>query len=223
MSLGTRIKSIRGKTSQKEFCSEFSITPNTLRGYETDSTPPNTDFIIAICGRYGLNPSWLLTGEGEMYKGTSPGKVTEGRKSAQDDFDYIPMAKATLSAGGGAFVLSEDFEGYYAFRKNWINSITTSKKDLVLLRVEGDSMHPTIQNKDTVMIDASRCQIKEGQIYALRADHTIMIKRLSFRLNDKIQIISDNKQAFEPYEVNVSDIHILGQVIFFSRVLIAEQ
>ena len=84
-------------------------------------------------------------------------------------------------------------------------------------------MHPTIQNKDTVMIDASRCQIKEGQIYALRADHTIMIKRLSFRLNDKIQIISDNKQAFEPYEVNVSDIHILGQVIFFSRVLIAEQ
>ena len=119
--------------------------------------------------------------------------------------------------------LSEDCEGYYAFRKTWVNRITSSKKNLVLLRVTGDSMDPTIKDRDTVMIDTGRCQIREGEIYAIRADQTIMIKRLSFRLNDKIQIISDNRKEFDPYEVSVSDIHILGQVIFFSRVLITEQ
>ena len=235
--IGNRLKILRGDLSRDVYAPKLGVSKNTIVNYETGKSAPDSTFLTKILDLHpDISPSWLLTGKGSTHTGIRnnqellPKRTNElvfpdiHHLEAPDpkEFDYIPMAKATLSAGGGAFVVSEEFEGYYAFRKSWINAITTSKNNLVLLRVDGDSMDPTIQDRDTVMIDMSRRQIIEGKIFALRADNTIMIKRLSFRLNEKIQIISDNKRDFEPYEVNISDIHILGQVIFFSRVLIAE-
>lgn len=72
------------------------------------------------------------------------------------------------------------------------------------------------------MIDTGRKDVKEGEIFAIRFDNTIMIKRISFRPGDKLQIISDNRMEYQPYEADIKDIHIIGQVIFFSRLLINE-
>jgi len=132
-------------------------------------------------------------------------------------FDYVPMAETQLSAGGGAFVLSEEIVGYYAFRKSWLSRVASSTKNLVLMRVLGDSMSPTIQEDDTVLIDIGKKSIKEGMIYAIRFDSTVMIKRLTFRPGGKILIISDNRQEYEPYEAEMKDLHIIGQIIFFCR------
>lgn len=138
------------------------------------------------------------------------------------DFDYIPMVETKLSAGDGAFVESEGVESYYAFKKNWIQRVATNAKNLVLMRVIGDSMSPTIQARDTVMVDLERKDIREGEIFAIRFDHTVMIKRLAFRPGGKILIISDNRTEYEPYEMNGSELTVIGQVIFFSRVLVPE-
>ena len=137
-------------------------------------------------------------------------------------FDYVPMAEAQLSAGGGCFVLSEKIEGYYAFRKNWLSRVASSAKNLVLMRVQGGSMAPTIQDGDTVMIDTGRLSIKEGMLYALRFDSTIMIKRLSFRPEGRVLIISDNRSENDPYEADIKNINIIGQVIFFSRTFVQD-
>ncbi|BDD85970.1 repressor [Desulfofustis limnaeus] len=179
---------------------------------------------MVIAKETGYSIDWLLTGEGPPLREEAPTAPKSSIVSLPDqgDFDYIPMVEASLSAGGGAFVESEKVEGYYAFRKSWIKRVATSAKDLVLMRVIGDSMSPTIQARDTVMIDTARKQIKEGEIYAIRFDHTIMIKRLAFRPGGKILVISDNKKDYEPYEADTSDLNIIGQIIFFSRVFVTE-
>jgi phage repressor protein C with HTH and peptisase S24 domain len=244
MSLGKRIKNVRGNVSQKEFGAKFDVTPNTLRRYETDITSPTTDFVSAISEAHGINPMWMFTGEGPMRKEEKPviretitvledqpscfvdqmgqAVIPQWENPDHDMFDYIPMAETELSAGGGCFVISEEIEGYYAFRKSWVSSVASSKKNLVLMRIVGDSMAPTIQSKDTVLIDTGRISIKEGMIYALRFDNTVMIKRLAFRPGGKILIISDNRNEFDPYEVEQKDLIIIGQVIFFSRAFVDE-
>jgi phage repressor protein C with HTH and peptisase S24 domain len=148
--------------------------------------------------------------------------IPGGQDPDPEMFDYVPMAEATLSAGGGCFVLSEEMQGYYAFRKDWLSRVASSTKNLVLMRVQGRSMDPTIQDRDTVMIDTGRRDIKEGMIYALRTDSTIMIKRLSFRIGGRVLIISDNRAEYDPYEADTKDLHVIGQVIFFCRSFIPD-
>lgn len=219
-SIGERIKLVRGSTPRGEIAQFIGSHRNTIARYEAGLAYPSMDFMDAFCSYYKLHPAWFLTGEGPMYKGENQ-DTQKQQKDDESSFDFIPMVEAKLSAGGGAFVESEEVRGYYAFRKDWVRRIASGPKDMVLMRVTGDSMSPTIQARDTVMIDTGRKDIKEGEIYAIRFDNTIMIKRLSFRPGDKLQIISDNKE-YQPYEADIKDIHIIGQVVFFSRVLIHE-
>ena len=131
-----------------------------------------------------------------------------------EQFNCIPMAEAELSAGGGAFVLSESFKEFYAFRKDWIKKVATNVRNLVIMRVEGDSMEPTIMDGDVVMLDRGRPRITTGHIYALGMDNDIAIKRLELLTGTNVRIISDNKSGYEPYVVNRVDIRIIGQVIW---------
>ena len=242
MTVGERIKAVRGNMSAPEFCKRINIHKNTLYGYELGKSVPNFDFLEEVCRHYNVNPEWLLMGTGSMYKTkeeTSENRpenqnLVHNRQAIYSDengqiaipqwqnpdpemFDYIPMAETQLSAGGGAFVISEEIEGYYAFRKNWLSRVASSTKNLVLMRVMGDSMSPTIQEDDTVLIDIGKKSIKEGMIYAIRFDSTVMIKRLTFRPGGRILIISDNRHEYESYEADMRDLHIIGQIIFFCR------
>lgn len=215
--LGKRIRSIRDTMSVAEFCRILDIHRNTLPNYESGDRAPDATVITNICSHFKISPQWLLFGNGPKY--------IDGHQGGGADpaaFDYIPMVEARLSAGGGAFVESEGVKGYYAFRKDWLRSVAASPRDLVLMRVIGDSMSPTIKGGDTVMVDTGRREIREGDVYAIRFDSTIMIKRLVVRPGEKVLVVSDNRTEYDPYEVALSDLHVLGQVIFFSRVLIPD-
>lgn len=219
-----RLEKVIGHEKPFAWAKRIGIPTSTFSRIWNEGIVPNANMLFLISKSTGVSIDWLLTGEGTPYKEDMP-VVPSGsqvRGPEQGDFDYIPMVEASLSAGGGAFVESENVEGYYAFRKSWIKRVAASASDLVLMRVIGDSMSPTIQARDTVMIDTARKQIKEAEIYAIRFDHTIMIKRLAFRPGGKILVISDNKKDYEPYEAALTDLNIIGQIIFFSRVFVPE-
>lgn len=247
--LGIRIATARGSLSQVEFADLLSISKNTILRYEKGYSVPDVVTVRKICDAAKVSLEWLVSGEGPMRPGDVQEQAAcpacQERELAADPqpciidengvvsiprwrnpdpemFDYIPMAETRLSAGGGCFVLSENMEDYYAFRKNWLSRVATSPSRLVLMRINGNSMSPTLEDSDTVMIDTGRRDIKEGMIYALRVDHSVMIKRLSFRVGGKVLIISDNRHDYDPYEAPMKDLHILGQVIFFCRTFVSE-
>jgi phage repressor protein C with HTH and peptisase S24 domain/DNA-binding XRE family transcriptional regulator len=216
--IGERIKHLRGDTTRDVYAPKIGVSKNTLASYESGNSAPNHTVMTEILDLHPeISPAWLMTGEGPMFRRDLALQL----KQDDSEFDLIPLVEAELSAGGGSFVQSENVKNQYAFRKDWVRHVASGPKDMVMMRVTGDSMHPTIQANDTVMVDTGRTAIREGDIYAIRFDHTIMIKRLSFRPGGKIQIISDNRE-YQPYEADIQDIHIIGQVIFFSRVLIQE-
>lgn len=242
-----RLKILRGNLTQANFAKMFDMHRNTIFRYESGDGNPDGVFLNALCKYYKLNPEWLLMGVGPMYKDqediaqeylpvqndrldpqpiykdeNGPIFIPQWQDPDPEMFDYIPMAETKLSAGGGAFVLSEEIEGYYAFRKSWLRRVSSGTKNLVLMRVIGDSMSPTIQEDDTVMIDIGKRSIREGMIYAVRFEDTVMIKRLTFRPGGKILIISDNRQEYESYEAEMRDLHVIGQIIFFCRSFASE-
>ena len=150
-------------------------------------------------------------------------EVPETGSCDPSEFDLVPLAEAHLSAGGGAFVLTEKFKGYYAFRKEWLRRVTTSPRHAILMSVRGESMAPTISENDVVLLDTGRRRIFPGKIYAIGINDTIMIKRLEPLLRGTIRVISDNRTEYPPYEAQIRDLKVIGQVIWYARELVQRE
>ena len=69
-SVGRRIKEIRQNKglTQKEFADSLGIVQGFLSGIEREKKTPSDTLLIALCNLYEINPSWLASGEGEMYR-----------------------------------------------------------------------------------------------------------------------------------------------------------
>lgn len=66
--IGDRIKTIR-KTkglTQHKFADELGLKRNTVGSYEISAGLPSDRTILDICQKFGINETWLRTGEGEM-------------------------------------------------------------------------------------------------------------------------------------------------------------
>lgn len=63
-----RIKQIRKSNglTQVEFGERIGLKGNTITTYETGLRVPSESVIMAICREFGVNRSWLESGQGEM-------------------------------------------------------------------------------------------------------------------------------------------------------------
>jgi len=215
---------LTGWTKKIDLANFLEIDNSSISGARKRDNFP-AEWALKIASAFNGNTDWLMTGRSSSFPAhetCDQGKALIPKHANPDpeEFDYVPMAEVQLSAGNGAFVLSENTEGYYAFRKEWLARTLTSPKNAVLVHVTGNSMAPTIIEDDVVMLDTGRRHVYDGKVYALRMDNTVMVKRLALRPADRILIMSDNKEEYEPYEADRKDIQVLGQIVWFARTLV---
>ena len=232
-SIGERLKIVRGKKSQADFAAEIGVSRNTLLRYERGESVPDARLAAVICRKAAVASDWLLLGEGPMERNAEGNRTVCTPKSAAenpdnpdvpiletpdpDNYNWIPMVEAELSAGGGSFIASESIKDYYAFRKPFIANIASAAANLVLMRVTGESMDPEIRNGATVMIDLGRKRIKNHCIFAIHLADTIIIKELEHLPGGRIRVISKNRAEYPPYETDAEALQIIGQVIWGDR------
>lgn len=142
--------------------------------------------------------------------------VAEQRAIYNEAFIPVRMVRGEISAGGG-LLPDNTIEMRVAFRRDWIQR-KGDPSNMSIIRVQGDSMEPTLMSGDIVLVDHGRNFIDPwGGIYALVSDSRIMIKRLQVLSHiGKIRVISDN-QKYEPYVVSPDQLVINGKVIWFGR------
>ncbi len=207
-----RIIQLKSLKNDAELARFFHVKPNTLSNWRSRNTLPH-DLIFDICEHERWSLDYVLTGK-EVMKPGKVGHILEKKTDA--DFTYVPQVNGKISAGEGV-VPDNIIEMRVAFRKEWI-ARKGNAKDMVLIKVSGDSMDPTLLNGDLVLIDRGRKYFEpQGGIYAIALDDTIMIKRVQL-VGDRVKIISDNKM-YEPFEVAADQVKINGKVIWFAREL----
>ena len=107
------------------------------------------------------------------------------------------------------------------FQDRWLRQqLGRSADQMVLVSVEGDSMEPTLEENDLLLIDRQQTEFAREGIYVIRLDDMLMVKRLQRQPKGLIQIISDN---FNYPPITLSDdcgesFGILGKAIWFGRV-----
>lgn len=115
-----------------------------------------------------------------------------------DVYALVPRLGVQLSAGNGCHSDSETEMPPLAFRKEWLQKKNvTSKGNLRVVSVHGDSMQDYLQDGDVVLVDTGQKSIKDGSVYALRLSDELKIKRLFKRFDGSISISSDNSKYAE--------------------------
>lgn len=140
-------------------------------------------------------------------------------KDADSYLIMIPMVNAVLSAGSGSLETDGESERSYAFRRDFI-ARKGCAKNMVLMRVSGDSMEPEICHNDAVLLDQSKKDIRPGHIFAVGFEESIYLKRID-TLPGKIILKSVNP-AYPPVELLVHEqtadqFRIVGQVLWVGR------
>jgi len=86
-----------------------------------------------------------------------------------------------------------------------------NRKSLFVIKVEGESMQPLIQNSALVVADLSQKDIVENEIYLLFVDNNMWIKQARV-LDGKIEFISINK-AFSHLIYKGEDVRVIAKAL----------
>ncbi|TAJ73003.1 MAG: LexA family transcriptional regulator [Sphingobium sp.] len=98
--------------------------------------------------------------------------------------------------------------------ENWVRQFTNAPATfLTIARPRGDSMYPTINDRDIVIIDRSRRSIDEQEaIWALFYGGLGMIKRVRAMPDGNYKLMADNQQVSDEMAVD-GEMSVFGRVV----------
>lgn len=176
------------------------------------------DWIDRAALALGVEPAEIITPLGREVVPQAPDHVPT-RSVGSGETAQLLRLDLSLPMGPGAtvddYVEEEPVETDIGYMRLFTR---TPVHRLRLARGIGDSMFPTLQSNDEVLIDTTQNQLLHSdRIYAASINGGATIKRLRpIDGGRRVLVIPDNK-VIPPYEVEASEVRIWGMVIRFSR------
>lgn len=136
--------------------------------------------------------------------------------------ELVPVARGAVraSAGPGAIAADAVAKPYFAFDPRWLRALTASAATrLSMIRVEGDSMAPTLDAGDDILVDPDDpgAGLRDG-IYVLRVDGALLVKRLAIHpFGSRVTVQSDNPTYPDWPDRGLDELTCLGRVIWVGR------
>jgi phage repressor protein C with HTH and peptisase S24 domain len=136
--------------------------------------------------------------------------------------ELVPVVRVAVraSAGPGAIANEELARPYFAFEPRWLRALTESPpSQLSVIRVEGDSMAPTLNDGDDILVDLrdGHERLRDG-IYVLRVDDALLVKRLAIHpVGRRVTVQSDNPAYGDLPDCGLDEINCIGRVIWAGR------
>ncbi|NJM49520.1 MAG: S24 family peptidase [Sphingomonadales bacterium] len=130
----------------------------------------------------------------------------------------MPKLDIGASAGAGALTDEEWIAGQIGFDEKWLKKMAGDISMLSLIRVQGDSMAPTLLDGDDIMVDRGAAQrpLRDG-VHVIRMDDVLMVKRLAKGPAGHLSVLSDNSAYPDWPDVAGGDVAIIGRVVWTGR------
>lgn len=211
--LPERFKSERKRLnlSQEGLGNLIEVSESTIKRWENGAAIPSDK--LTLCAELGFDIIYVLLGK-------SLDSVSAGQSDFENEFDLVNVYDVNISAGHGS-ICSGDAEpvSRLAFRKDWLHKQGLYAKDLLIVCATGDSMIPTIQDKEKLLVNSGDKELTDGFIYVIRNNENYWVKRIQRQFDGSLLLISDNKM-YPPMQLDLNDaadIEIIGRWVPSSR------
>ena len=194
----------------------------------------NGDDFAGLSKLIGRNPAYIQ----QFIKRGSPKKLPEAERGilaryfgvaesllggpvesvAKSGIRLIPKLAVGASAGPGAIPGRETLAGKIGFDEKWLRKQGLDPSKLSLIQVEGDSMSPTLNHGDDIMVDnrAAAGSLRDG-IHVIRLDDVLMVKRLAGGPAGRLSVLSDNPAYPGWPDVDGTTVTVIGRVVWAGR------
>ena len=227
---GDRIKELLSSigSSQASLARAIKVSPQAVSKMVMGGTV-ETGKLHQIARFLGTTPEYL-TGESDKPKAESdrgesarggrtihrsdPNKLSKAELA--HEMGLIQLEEIDLGLGMGAAYLDDAPVSTIArwMPEDWVRQFTPAPAShLTIARPRGDSMYPTINDRDIIIIDKSRRSIDEQEaIWALSYGGLGTIKRVRAMPDGSYKLMADNPQVREETAVD-------GEMFVFGRVV----
>ena len=131
----------------------------------------------------------------------------------------VPRLDVGASAGAGAADARESRRGHIAFDPAWLRRLAADPKRLSLIRVEGDSMAPTLADGDEILVDRGDGaeRMRDG-IYVLRIEDALVVKRVAPNPAGRTVSVRSDNPAYPGWpDCDPEAVDIVGRVVWVGR------
>lgn len=232
MSAAEKLKQIRKETGMtvRAVAEELGIPSSTYAAYEDVQKfkKPHLPMdlvkrLAIIFGRHDIGYKRMLALAGIDVDGSKDGDgqlavIGASEVAASLGVTMIPEVDISYSMGRRRGLGDYPESRLVPFREDWIARLVGGGRANVFLATGfGDSMTPTIQDADDVLINRAETQLTmQDKIWALGYGELGMIKRVRRRPNGVLELTSDNP-VISPIEASVDEVTPIGRVIWIGR------
>ena len=231
MGIGERIKEERERLKfiQSDFAALGEASKNSQVSWEKGAAFPNAK-VLAAWADAGADVGYIVSG----FRTKAQNSVHEYPKRAlqthvvaepskqvhADEFIHVPRYDVQASAGNGSLVHDESVVDHLAFKRDWVvRTLGLDPKRLALIDVAGDSMSPTINDGDLILLDTRPAQSRTEGIYVINLGGSLLVKRIRMRLSGVVDVVSDNERyGTETISgEQLTSLQIVGRVVWQGR------
>ena len=203
----------------------MGVSPSAFRKWLRGEAEPSRERLVALADAAKVGIAWLAKGEGPPPSLPPEAPVGGRARTAEAErgmdpsrFILLPKRVETVAAGtAGAPPLARPETEYIAFRHDWVRAaLGIEPQNLILETAVGESMQPTIQSGDLLLVDTSDRTCSSFGIYVLEVRRERLVKRVQRKLDGTLVLISDNA-AYQPDQIGgemLRDVTVIGRVVW---------
>jgi hypothetical protein len=145
------------------------------------------------------------------------GGIAVPAAAAVDALVPVPRLDVGASAGGGAADPSERALGRIGFDPQWLRRLGVAPATAALIRVQGDSMAPTLSDGDEILVDRAARRLRDG-LWVLRLDGALLVKRVAVRPDGaRVSVLSDNPAYPGWPDCDPAAVDVVGRIVWVGR------
>ncbi|KJK19079.1 LexA family transcriptional regulator [Pseudomonas sp. 2(2015)] len=224
-------KPILTQTEVGERC-EWKSPQSTVSQYMTGKVALNLEALVKLSQAldfepYEVSPT-LAAGirrttasvDHTVEAANSPIPVQSDVPETEDDrYAFIPQYDAKAAAGLGSENPHVEMRSTLAFKREWLKAKGAKAEHLIVIYAEGESMWPTINDRDVLLIDRSKVDPMDRQVFVLAGGDGTIVKRLVQAPLGQWVLRSDNEDKVsypDRYFLrsNGNEHRIIGKVIW---------
>lgn len=224
----------------KEMIEKTGIPRGTLEKYAAQTSTASFVNAAKIAVAAGVTLDWIAFSDDEISKNGAAGRLRDVLVSIsersrryelpsapimdfnQPDFVRLPLYNDVhASAGPGMVPASEQADGVVAFTRRFLANQGARPDHCSVIWARGTSMKPTIPDGALLVVDHSQREVEHGCIYVFNVSDRLLVKRARWRLDGRLELVSDNSDENYPVETfgadSVDQLRVIGRVVYFCR------